>query len=80
MDIAALLAVFQHVPSVVRRRAKELLDDIREAATVDVEVTVVEAPASASVAPDVTLVDDTPSLSAVDDKTVEDTTLWPTGE
>ena len=32
VDITGLLSMFQHVPAVIRRRAKELLDTIRDAA------------------------------------------------
>lgn len=78
-DIAALLSMFQHVPPVVRRRAKELFDDMREAARQGAVSVPLPTPAAPHVAPDVMQVDSTPVESATEDKTSQDATLWPAG-
>ncbi|KAI0700067.1 ribonuclease H-like domain-containing protein [Cytidiella melzeri] len=48
-DMASLLSMFQHVPAIVRRRAKELLDTIREASKDTASVEVVAVPEASDV-------------------------------
>lgn len=83
-DMAGLLGLFQHVPAIIRRRAKELLDTIREASK---EVAVLRETVVADAAiPDE--VQDVP-MSTVNDakesladaaETVHTAHLWPSGE
>ena len=73
-DIAGLLAAFAHVPPVVRRRAKELLDAIREAARGAEEA----PPQAEAVAMEVDA--DAPAAEpATADVPAVDAKLWPTG-
>jgi exosome complex exonuclease RRP6 len=76
-DVASLLSLFQHVPPVVRRRAKELFDSIREASTRGAEdsgMPIVDAGDAAQAPMQV----DEPAAEAARNTTAEETSLWST--
>lgn len=84
-DMAGLLGLFQHVPAVIRRRAKELLDTIREAAK---DVVAVEAVTAEVSAPSESVRDE--AMTVVEDEvkenipqdapSVHEQQLWPSGD
>ena len=79
-DIAGLLSLFQHVPPVVRRRAKELLEAIRQAAAVGTEESAVPVPAAQEVSHDPMEVDGARAEHSTEVPVIEETsTLWPSG-
>ncbi|EGN98143.1 hypothetical protein SERLA73DRAFT_91376 [Serpula lacrymans var. lacrymans S7.3] len=66
-DMPALLAFFQHVPPVIRRRAKELLDSVRDAVARygGSNATLIEKTESITISED-TVITDLPSPNIVD--------------
>ena len=78
-DIAALLSLFQHVPPVVRRRAKELFETIQEASRHGVEERVVPMPAVAEVAQAPMELDEPSEEGAPEEIAAQEKSLWPTG-
>lgn len=75
-DVAALLGVFQYVPGVVRRRVKELVDEIREAVKEGPEGPAVVQPVVEEQAMEV---DESVAVPTPQDTTSQVAPLWPAG-
>ena len=87
-DMAGLLGMFQHVPAIIRRRAKELLDTIREAGK-EVVAVVEEVPAvvegsvpSEPVVDEVMAVAENEAKESLPQSAIvaQDQQLWPSGK
>ncbi|EKM49624.1 uncharacterized protein PHACADRAFT_214164 [Phanerochaete carnosa HHB-10118-sp] len=79
-DIAGLLSLFQHVPPVVRRRAKELFEAIRQAAAVSSEESVVPTPTAPQAPQEPIQVDDASSTQTGETlPTDKASMLWSSG-
>lgn len=78
-DMAALLSTFQHVPLVVRKRAKELFDAIQDATRTPAEASAVPTPAAPAVVEEPMQVDEAPTEQPPAQETVAESSLWPSG-
>ena len=79
-DMAGMLSMFQHVNPVLRRRLKDLLETIREAAKEVAVIPSVEATSPVPVAkPDAMHVDEPATEDACAELEKPPDRLWPTG-